>query len=127
LRALRVFRDDASLSANPHLWLAIQAALGRSEYFVLLASPKAAASPWVAQEVEFWRGSKPAERMLLALTDGEIVWDYEAGDFDWERATALPRALEGVFSNVPRWIDLRWARAEEQLSLSHPRFRDAVA
>lgn len=43
-RALRVFRDDASLSANPGLWSSIQSALDRSEFFVLLASPEAAMS-----------------------------------------------------------------------------------
>jgi hypothetical protein len=45
-RALRVFRDDASLSANPHLWQSIQDALDASRFFVLLASPESARSPW---------------------------------------------------------------------------------
>ena len=39
-RAVRVFRDDANLSANPGLWSSIQAALDGSEYFILLASPR---------------------------------------------------------------------------------------
>ena len=43
-RALRVFRDDTSLSATPHLWPSIEAALDQSRYFLLLASPEAAAS-----------------------------------------------------------------------------------
>jgi hypothetical protein len=60
-------------------------------------------------------------------TDGEAVWDDAAGDFDWGRTTALPRSLAGVFDQEPRYIDLRWARTEEHLSLAHPRFRDAVA
>jgi hypothetical protein len=34
LRALRVFRDDASLSANPGLWSSIEQALVDSEFFV---------------------------------------------------------------------------------------------
>ena len=46
-RALRVFRDDTSLSATPHLWPTIEQALGESRYLVLLASPEAAASHWV--------------------------------------------------------------------------------
>src|SRR4051794_4099986 len=54
LRALRVFRDDASLTANPDLWGSIEAALRSARYFVLLASPNAASSPWVAREVAFW-------------------------------------------------------------------------
>ena len=43
-RALRVFRDDTSLSATPQLWPSIEQALGKSRYFVLLASAEAAAS-----------------------------------------------------------------------------------
>jgi hypothetical protein len=39
-RALRVFRDDASLSATPHLWPSIEEALGRSRFLILLASPE---------------------------------------------------------------------------------------
>ena len=53
-RALRVFRDDTSLSATPSLWPSIETALSASRYFVLLASPEAAASPWVGKEVDYW-------------------------------------------------------------------------
>ncbi len=41
-RALRVFRDDTSLSATPHLWPTIEQALAQSRFLVLLASPEAA-------------------------------------------------------------------------------------
>ena len=37
-RALRLFRDDTSLAATPHLWPMIEQALGQSRHFVLLAS-----------------------------------------------------------------------------------------
>jgi TIR domain len=53
-RAVRVFRDDTSLSATPHLWPSIEQALGQSRYFILLASPEAAASKWVNKEVTYW-------------------------------------------------------------------------
>ena len=53
-RASRVFRDQASLSANPHLWSSITEALDSSEWFIILASPGAAASPWVEREVSYW-------------------------------------------------------------------------
>lgn len=44
VRVLRVFRDDASLTANPGLWSSIQEGLARSEHFILLASQRAAKS-----------------------------------------------------------------------------------
>src|SRR5205823_13250506 len=50
-RALRVFRDDTSLSATPHLWPSIEQALDQSRFLILLPSPEAANSPWVNKEV----------------------------------------------------------------------------
>ena len=47
LRAVRVFRDDSDLSANPDLRGSIEAELARCGWFILLASPKAAQSLWV--------------------------------------------------------------------------------
>src|SRR6266545_52776 len=127
LRALRIFRDQANLAANPGLWSSISAALACSEFFILLASAAAARSKWVEREVIFWRNHKPRTALLIVLTEGEIVWDDAASGFDWAKTTALPRALHGVFDEEPHHVDLRWARTEEHLSLSHPRFRDCVA
>src|SRR3954463_12488413 len=53
-RALEEFRDRTGLGLTPALWPAIRCALEESEHFVLLASPKAAASGWVNQEIEHW-------------------------------------------------------------------------
>jgi hypothetical protein len=128
VRALRVFRDQTDLAANPALWPTIQKALDASEHFVLLASPRAAASPWVGREVEHWRQTKPPEKLLVALTEGEDVrWSPDGGDFDWERADAIPPQLRGAFHEEPLWVDLRFARGADELSLRHPQFRDAVA
>ena len=41
-RALRISRDESSLSANPHLWSSITEALSESDWFILLPSPDAA-------------------------------------------------------------------------------------
>jgi WD40 repeat protein len=126
-RALRVFRDEVSLSANPHLWTSIEQALAGSHHFILLASPEAAASPWVAREAERWRETKSTDTLLVGLTDGELAWDEHGRDFDWDRTDALPPTLAGAFAEEPRWIDLRWARNGDDLTLGNPHFRDAVA
>jgi WD40 repeat protein len=125
-RAVRVFRDEASLSANPGLWTSIEEALDSSLFFILLASPGAAASPWVAREAAHWRAHKPLRNLLIALTDGDLVWNAD-GDFDWERTTSLPETLRGAFGEEPRFVDLRWARTTAQLSLDNPLFREAIA
>jgi hypothetical protein len=80
-RALRLFRDDTSLSATPHLWPSIEHALGESRFLILLASPEAGQSHWVDQEVTWWLDHNGGETILIALTAGELVWDAGAGDF----------------------------------------------
>jgi len=62
VRALRVFRDDSSLSANPHLWNSIEQALRSSRWLVLLASPRAAESAWVGRELATWCAGGGADR-----------------------------------------------------------------
>jgi tetratricopeptide (TPR) repeat protein len=110
-RALRVFRDDTSLSATPHLWPTIEQALGESRFLILLASPEAAASPWVGKEIAYWLEHKSADTLLIALTDGTLVWDNAAGDFAWSSATPLPPVLKGAFAAEPKWGDLCAYRA----------------
>lgn len=121
-RALRIFRDESSLSANPHLWSSITEALDQSGWFVLLLSPDAAQSPWVNQEIEYWKGQKDPSRVLPVLTDGKFEWID--GDVS---GTAVPEQLEGAFTEEPRWVDMRFARDETDLDLKDPRFADAVA
>jgi hypothetical protein len=128
-RALRVFRDESSLSANPHLWSSITEALDGSEWFVLLLSEEAAQSEWVNREVAYWVEHKDPARILPVVTNGEFGWedgDVSQGDIS-ESSTAAPPALSGVFEEEPRWVDLRWARSDEHLDLNNARFRDAVA
>jgi WD40 repeat protein len=126
-RALRVFRDATGLSVNPTLWKSIQSGLDGSRFFVLLASPQAAASPWVERELQHWKQAKRMADILPVLTEGEWAWDPVAGDLDWARSSAAPPALRGVFTEEPRHLDLRWARAEAHLDLRDGRFRDAIA
>ena len=126
LRALRVFRDKTSLSANPALWPSIEHALGESDYFLLLASPEATRSPWVEREVGWWLAHRPVDRLLILLTGGELVWDDAAGDYDWTRTTAVSPQLRGRFADEPLHVDLRWARTADDLSLRHSQFRAAA-
>src|SRR5882757_2366905 len=105
-RALRVFRDDTSLSATPGLWPSIEQALGQSRFLILLASPEAAASPWDGKELSYWLDHKSADTLLIALTDGELAWDNEIGDFARRERVPLPPLLRGRFPTEPKWVDL---------------------
>jgi tetratricopeptide (TPR) repeat protein len=126
-RAVNVFRDETSLALAHSLPETLTKALAASEHFILMASPLAAQSKWVAGECAWWAQHKDPQRMLVVLSEGEIAWDEPAGDFDWAKTTALPPALRGVFKHEPFYLDLRWAKTSEQFSDRDPRFLDAVA
>ena len=129
VRALHVFRDQTSLAASPHLWTTIEEALAGSGWLILMASPESAQSGWVSREISWWRGHRPVNHVLIAVTAGELVWDETAGDLDWAATTALSKeALGHAFAQEPRWVDLRWARdQEDSLRSADPRLQDAVA
>jgi len=126
-RRVRVFRDQTTLALTPELWPTIEEALRRSGFLVLLASPQAAASRWVAQEVDFWLREHGPQTILIVLTAGDVAWDAGRGCFDEAQTDALPPALLTAFANEPLWADLRWAHAADQLSERDARYRDAVA
>jgi hypothetical protein len=83
VRSMRVFRDTTNLDANPDLWASILAALSASRWFILMASPLAARSPWVEREVGWWIQNRSPDSIIIVLTDGRMCvygGDDEDGD-----------------------------------------------
>jgi hypothetical protein len=66
---------------------AIEDALSKSQYLVLLACPEAAASGWVSAEVEYWVKHRTPDKLLIVHTGGTLEW---AADFNWDSCDALP-------------------------------------
>jgi tetratricopeptide (TPR) repeat protein len=128
-RAMRVFRDDSSLAASPHLWPDIQKALDQSRYLIVLASPEAAASSWVGKEVEHWLATKGSDTVLIALTAGTMTWDSSAGDFRWKAPSPLPLPLplKGRFTHEPKWVDLTPFRESGDASRKNTEFINRAA
>ncbi len=127
LRALRVFLGRGDPDEKSRWRKTTQKALEQSRYFLLFACPGAAASKRIERELDIWLDDDSVDTVLIVLTDGELIWDPAAGDFDWTRTTALPGRLRNKFRNEPLYVDLRWARNEKHLSLNHARFHSAIA
>jgi WD40 repeat protein len=126
LRRLHVFRDKTGLTATPGLWSSIESALNESEWFLFLASPEAAASPWVQKEINWWLEHRSPQKLLILLSAGDLTWDPQRNDFDWARTTAVPVVLRETFKEEPLYVDLRWAKDHTTLSLRHSLFRSAM-
>lgn len=107
-RALRVFRDRAVLPAGDDTWAALQKRLDHSRWLVLLASPEAAASSWVGDEVTWWRRHHTVDgavrRLIIVRTSGELDWTDT--DVEWATTTCLPEARRGAFSLAQTWAEL---------------------
>ena len=127
LRAVHIFRDQTNLAVNPDLWSSIRDALDQSGFFILFASPEAAASPWVAKESEYWIGRNGVSRVLIVLTGGTLKWDHLAGSFTSESTNSLPASLMHAFAEEPLFLDLHWARdGATRFRMREPQFHEAV-
>ena len=126
-RALLVFRDNSKQGVSANLSADLYAKLDSARFLVLLASPEAAQSPWVAQEIVHWINTKGLAQLLLALVGGELVWDAAACCFDRVRTTALPDQLLKAYAAEPKWVDFRWANKTDNLSIADEHFADCVA
>lgn len=128
-KRLSVFRDETDLSVNPGLWDAIVTALRNSDYFILLASPKASESQWIQKEVEWWLKNKNINSLFIAVVKGNIQWGQygHVCDFDWEKTDCLPPILKQKFVDEPLYIDLRPYHSLDNLrSIDGPGFQSQV-
>jgi WD40 repeat protein len=44
---------------------------------------------WVAREIECWLINRPSARLLIGWTAGDLAWNREAGDFDWQNTIPM--------------------------------------
>lgn len=126
LRAVRIFRDDSSMSASPALWSSIEQGLQQARWLVVLLSRAAARSEYVAAEIRWWLQHKDASTILLVHDDGVLGWDRRRNDFAAE-ADCVPAPLRGAFREEPRWTDLSWFDDPGSSGAADPRFAEKVA
>ncbi len=67
----RLFRDREDLPAALDLSESVKAALSQSLALIVLCSPNAKSSPWVAKEIDLFRQLHPDRPILAALVKGE--------------------------------------------------------
>ncbi len=70
-RLTPIFRDREDLPAATDLSAAVQAALAVSDSLIVICSPHAAASKWVAKEIETFHALHPDRPVLLAVAEGD--------------------------------------------------------
>ncbi|MEP7108584.1 MAG: toll/interleukin-1 receptor domain-containing protein [Ferruginibacter sp.] len=126
LSSLRIFRDGSNMQLKS-IMPSLEEALDESRYLIYLACPKAAKSGWVIDELETFLRNKDEQHILIILTKGDLVWDNVVGRFKHSDSSAFPELHKNYFSKEPLFLDLRWASDEKDLSLSNPKFLNAIA
>ncbi len=128
LWSLRIFRDETTLAMTPHLWPTIVSGLDRSRHFVLLASPEAAASPWVEKEIAHWLAKDAAaERLFIVRTSGKIAWDPVAEQFSADKTDCIPPSLLGRRMIEPKWGDAVALKTAGDLQARNPVLQQILA
>jgi len=76
-RIYPIFRDEEELPADANLGSSITTALNSSRLLIVLCSPRAVSSTYVAEEIDHFKSQGGSERILAAIIDGEpnASWD----------------------------------------------------
>jgi hypothetical protein len=103
-RLMPIFRDREDLPAAGDLSEKVRAALEASEHLIVVCSPDAAASPWVAKEIATFREIHPGRPVFAAIIEGEP-----------EQCFPVPLTAEGRVE--PLAADLRPGRDGRRLGV----------
>ena len=122
---VRIFKDDSVIKLGEDLPSSIKMGLENSEYLILLASKKAAESPWVSEEVRIWCAkSQRRNKILILLLEGNIETDLNK--INWDKTDALPSILKGNLDFLPNYEKLRWAQKDIDRILENKKYREII-
>jgi hypothetical protein len=125
-RPIKIFRDEDHLIPGLDLPQLIREKLASSEFLILLATPGAALSPWVHDELKIWCGDlKRAEKIVIVILDGTISIKPDTKTIDWDKTDCIPLVLKNYVTSVPYYIDFR-SMSAEQATLANPKFKHAI-
>lgn len=74
-----VFRDRDELAAAPDLDVELRAALAASDFLIVVCSPDAVTSQWVAREIEVFQELKGDRHILAAIVRGDETNAFPSG------------------------------------------------
>ncbi len=70
-RLIPLFKDREEEAAGSSIGGAVEAALGASEFLIVICSPRSAQSEWVNREVAWFKTHRDPSKVLALIVDGE--------------------------------------------------------
>lgn len=112
-----VFRDEEELPADADLTRNIQQALERSRLLVVICSPRASESRFVAEEIRYFKEQGKSDRILALMIDGEPNVSDDTG----KQESGIPREAECLpeplrFGVVAEDGKIDWSRRTEPIA-----------
>ena len=107
----RVFRDKEELSVSPDLEQEIREQIYNSEFLVVVCSPNAVASPWVAKEINAFLETHSRDKIIPVLIEGspqesfpsQLLAGAEHGAAD-VKASDINTVLKNTKRELPRIV-----------------------
>lgn len=78
-RIYPIFRDEEELPANADLGKSIVGALDSTRLLIVLCSPRAVESTYVADEIHYFKQQGHSDRIIAAMIDGEPNTSWDKG------------------------------------------------
>ncbi|MFQ3251311.1 MAG: hypothetical protein ACI9O6_003158 [Glaciecola sp.] len=78
-RIFPIFRDEEELPAHADLGASIVSALEQTNLLIVLCSPRAVASTYVAEEIDYFKKLGHSDRIIAAMIDGEPNSSWDQG------------------------------------------------
>lgn len=113
----KVFRDEDELTAGTSLSAGLEEALRAARWLIVVCSPAAAESPWVAREIESFIAMHGCDRVLAVLASGEPTEAFPAA---LTSDVGLPGESSEPIAADLRSTVLRVKRRAELLRLAAP-------
>lgn len=111
-----IFRDRTDFAADTDLSDAVAAALHDSAALIVLCSPASVTSPWVTQEIELFRATRPDAPILPVIVAGEPFASDDEARAAQECFPAPLRTNVGDHRREPLAADLRPGKDGERLA-----------
>ena len=122
---IELFLDKHEMQVGEDLSSRIKEALRNSEYLIYLASKEAAESEWVEEEIRIWcEDLKRVNNLIIVFIDGEI--EIKSKKINWKTTNALPSILKKYLKSEPLYVDLKWARNDNERNLKNTQYNTIV-